>query len=40
MILNWLKRNGAWFALIVVKMFVKEHTLVGKLAKAIEEAEK
>lgn len=37
--LNWLKKNGAKLALLVIKTFVKDHTVIGKLVKAIEEAE-
>lgn len=36
---SWLKKNGAKLVLLVIRGFVKEHTVVGKLIKAIEEAE-
>jgi hypothetical protein len=36
---EWLKRNGVRFALILIRLFVKDHTVVGKIGKAIDEAE-
>lgn len=37
---NWFKKNGAKLVLAILQKFVKDYTVVGKLVKAIEEAEK
>jgi len=36
---EWLKKNGLTFVRAIVRLFVKDHTVVGKIGKAIDEAE-
>lgn len=37
--LKWLKKYGPKLALLLVRAFIKDKTVVGRIAKAIEEAE-